>query len=130
MPAWIGEKVESYKWRGYLCGQLAYSRCCGMQPKLQGVEWLVRDYKLSVQHEPRRLNGSDRLGHFWKVPFKRFLAARLEMNLITIPEDDAPKPSTFGSCHPLPVGGSSSTASASMGSSDRGTSNGMLARAF
>jgi len=86
-----GEKIEGNKLGRYFNGQLPYPRCCRVQPKLQRVEGLARYHKLSVEHEPLRFDGSSCLGDFWKIPFERFLTTRLEMNLTTVPEDDAPE---------------------------------------
>src|SRR3954453_4890818 len=91
MSVCVGEKIEGDKLGRYFSGQLPYPRCCRVQPKLQRVEGLARNHKLSVEHEPRRFDRSGCLGDFWKIPFERFLTMRLEMNMITAPEDDAPK---------------------------------------
>jgi hypothetical protein len=95
MSVLVGEKIEGDKLRRYFSGQLPYPRCCRVQPKLQRVEGVARYHQLSVEHEPRRFDGSGCLGDFWKIPFERFLTARLEMNLIPVPEDDAPEAIDF-----------------------------------
>ena len=95
----LQQAVEQDQARGRLAGQVLDAAGGGMKAHLQGVERrcsLDRDNELSVQYERAPRKRSKVRHHFRKEPRQRLPGFRLDLELVSGPEREAPKPVPLG----------------------------------